>query len=164
TRGYDIIISWPSVLIALVGTLAWVALVRWRLHNKPAALWRGAVLAAGGLITTWRLLVTLWMPVLDYGRSYRVVSAQLATALRDHSRPGECVRALAVGTGQRASFLVFEDSDFSYASACTLILQQTSQQAVREGYAAYSDSATVLWQGRRGADRDELFRLLRVSR
>lgn len=164
TRGYDIIISWPSVFIALVGTLAWVALVRWRLHNKPAALWRGTVLSAGGLITTWLLLVTLWMPVLDYVRSYRVVSAQLATALRDHSRPGECVRALAVGTGQRASFLVFEDIDFSYDSACTLILQQTTQQAVREGYAAYSDSATVLWQGRRGADRDELFRLLRVSR
>ena len=164
TRGYDIIISWPSVFIALVGTLAWVALVRWRLHNKPAALWRGTVLSAGGLITTWLLLVTLWMPVLDYVRSYRVVSAQLATALRDHSRPGECVRALAVGTGQRASFLVFEDIDFSYDSACTLILQQTTQQAVHEGYAAYSDSATVLWQGRRGADRDELFRLLRVSR
>ncbi len=164
TRGYDIYISWPSLVIALVGTLAWVGLVRWRLHNKPAALWRGTVLSAGGLITTWLLLVTLWMPVLDYVRSYRGVSAQLASALQRHQEAGECVRALAVGTGQRASFLVFEDIDFSYDSTCTLILQQTSQEAIREGRAAYSDSATVLWQGRRGADRDEMFRLLRISR
>ncbi|NGR07466.1 glycosyltransferase [bacterium SGD-2] len=164
TRGYEIFISWPSVFIALIGTAAWVGLVRWRLHNKPAALWRGTVLSAGGLITTWLLLVTLWMPVLDYVRSYRGVSAQLAAALREHMKPGECVRSLAVGTGQRASFLVFENIDFSYDSACTLILQQTSQKALRDGSAAYSDSATVLWQGRRGADRDEMFRLLRISR
>ncbi len=164
TRGYEIIVSWPSVFIALVGTLAWVGLVRWRVHNKPAALWRGTVLSAGGLITTWLLLVTLWMPVLDYVRSYRHVSAQLALALDNHQAPGECVRAQGVGTGQRASFLVFNHIDFSYASHCTLILQQASQQSVRDGTAAFSDSATVLWQGRRGADRDEMFRLLRVDR
>ena len=164
TRGYEIFISWPAVFIALIGTLAWVALVRWRLHNKPAALWRGTVLSAGGLITTWLLLVTLWMPVLDYVRSYRGVSAELAAALSNYRIADECVRALALGTGQRASFLVFNDIDFSYDSNCTLILQQTSQQAVHDGSAAYSDSATILWQGRRGADRDEMFRLLRVVR
>lgn len=164
TRGYDIFVSWPSVGIALAGTLAWVGLVRWRLHNKPAALWRGTVLSAGGMITTWLLLVTLWMPVLDYVRSYRDVSARLAMVLDTHQAPGDCIRALGVGTGQRASFLVFNHIDFSYDSDCTLILQQTSQEAIRSGSVAYSDSATVLWQGRRSADRDEMFRLLRVQR
>ena len=164
TRGYEILVSWPSVMIGLAGTLAWVALVRWRVHNRPAALWRGTVLSAGGLITTWLLLVTLWMPVLDYVRSYRQVSAQLAHALHLYARPRECVRALAVGTGQRASFLIFAGLEFSYDSSCTLILQQTSQEAIRDGRAAFPDAMTVLWQGRRGADRDEMFRLLRVER
>jgi 4-amino-4-deoxy-L-arabinose transferase-like glycosyltransferase len=164
TRGYEIFVSWPSVFIALAGTLAWVALVTWRVHTKPAGLWRGTVLSAGGLITTWLLLVTLWMPVLDYVRSYRGVSAQLAQALAQHTAHGECVRAQGLGTGQRASFLVFNRIDFSYDSQCKLILQQTSQEALMEGNAAYSDSATVLWQGRRAADRDEMFRLLRVER
>ncbi len=163
TRGYDIYVSWPAVIIALLGTLAWVGLVRWRLHNKPAALWRGTVLSAGGLITTWLLLVTLWMPVLDYARSYRQVSGELAAALQQHVQPGECVRALGVGIGQRASFLVFEHIDFSYDSRCTLILQQTSEDAIRDGRAPFSE-ADVLWQGRRPADRDEMFRLLRVNR
>lgn len=164
TRGYDVYVSWPSVGIAAIGTLAWVALVRWRLHNKPAALWRGTVLSAGGLITTWLLLVTLWMPVLDYVRSYRDVSGQLAQALATHQAKGECVRAQGVGSGQRASFLIFNGIDFSYDSECTLVLQQTTQDALHDGSAAFSDSAKVLWQGRRSANRDEMFRLLRIMR
>ena len=163
TRGYDVSISWLAVLVAVLGTLAWIALVRWRLHTKPAGLWRGTVLSAGGLIVTWLLLVTLWMPALDYVRSYRSVSAQLAGALENHRRPGECVRALGVGTGQRASFLVFNGIDFSYNSNCTLILQQTSPEDVENGTAAYSDAERVLWVGKRGADRHEMFRLLRVG-
>jgi len=163
-RGYEIFVSWPAVFIALAGTLAWVGLVHWRLHTKPAALWRGTVLSAGGLITTWLLLVTLWMPVLDYARSYRQVSAELALALEQHARGGECVRALGVGTGQRASFLVFNYIDFSYDSQCSLILQQTTLRAIEDGRVGFSDSAQVLWQGRRPAARDEMFRLLRVER
>src|SRR5690606_23911261 len=114
TRGYDVYISWPAVLVAVLGTLAWLALVRWRLHTKRAGLWRGTVLSAGRLIVIWLLLVTLWMPALDYVRSYGSVSAQLATALSTLARPGECVRAQGVGTGQRASFLVFNGIDFNY--------------------------------------------------
>ena len=164
TRGYEASVSWTAVLIAVAGTLAWVALVRWRLHTKPAALWRGTVLSAGGLIVTWLLLVTLWMPVLDYVRSYRGVSAQLANALQTHKGPTDCVRALGLGTGQRASFLVFDNIDFSYDSACSLMLQQTSVESVAEGLAGYADSARVIWQGKRGADRHELFRLLRIDK
>nr|WP_218940767.1 glycosyltransferase family 39 protein [Allopusillimonas soli] len=164
TRGYVVFISWPAVLIALAGTLAWVALVRWRLHAKPAELWRGTVLSAGGLIVTWLLLVTLWMPALDYVRSYRTVSAQLSQALADHVGPGECVRTHGVGIGQRASFLVFNGINFSYDRDCNLVLQQTSPDKLREGSAAYSDTGKVLWVGKRGPDRHEIFRLLRLRK
>ncbi len=163
TRGYEAFISWPALFIAALGTLAWIALVRWRLHSKPVALWRGTVLSAGGLIVTWLMLVTLWMPVLDYVRSYRTVSGQLAAALQINKKPHECVRALGVGTGQRASFLVFNSINFSYDSGCPLILQQTSPQSLANDTAAFSDSANVIWQGKRGADRHEIFRLLRLE-
>src|SRR3546814_1951601 len=59
------------------------------------------------------LLATLWMPALDYARSYRDVSASLAQALAAEQRPGECVRTLHLGVGQRASFLVFNGLEFS---------------------------------------------------
>src|SRR3546814_15438610 len=93
------------------------------------------------------------MPSLDYVRSYRSVSAQLATALSTLKKPGECVRAQGVGTGQRASFLVFNGIDFTYDPGCSLIVQQTSPQSVADGTAAYSGAATVLWVGKRGADQ-----------
>ena len=163
TRGYEAFVSWPAVAIALLGTLSWIAIVYWRLHTKPAALWRGTVLSACGIVLTWLLLVTLWLPALDYVRSYREVSGHLAEALQTHQRPGECVRGLALGTGQRASFLVFNDLRFSYSADCSLVLQQTSPEAVQSGAADYTPHARVLWEGKRGADRREIFRLLRIE-
>ncbi len=163
TTGYEAYISWPAVLIAALGTLGWIALVRWRLQTKPAALWRGTVLSAGGITTTWLLLVTLWMPALDYVRSYRPVSAQLLQALQQHKKPGDCVRAIGLGIGQRASFLVFNNINFSFDASCTLVLQQVAPRSLEQGSAPYSDQANVLWQGKRGAERRELFRLLRIA-
>jgi predicted MFS family arabinose efflux permease len=125
-------------------------------------LWRGTVLSACGITLTWLLLVTLWMPALDYVRSYRAVSAQLSTTLKTLTQPQDCVRAAALGIGQRASFYVFNGIDFSYNPKCKLVLQQTSPQSVEAGTAGF-DGAQILWEGKRGADRREMFRLLRVN-
>ncbi|MFY0475866.1 ArnT family glycosyltransferase [Achromobacter marplatensis] len=163
TTGYEPVISWTAFTLAVIFTVAWIALVVWRLRVRPQALWRGTVLSAGGLTVTWILLVLLWQPAVDYARSYRTVSGQLAQALEQNVRPGECVRGLSLGSGQRASFLIFNNLTFTFDAKCTLILQQTSNQSLRDNTAAYSDGADVLWQGGRRADRQEVFRLLRVG-
>ncbi len=163
TQGYNAYISWPEVAIALAGTVAWIVMVHWRLSTKPAALWRGTVLSAGGIITTWLLLVTLWMPALDYVRSYRPVSAQLAQAIATHKQPNECVRSMSLGTGQRASFLVFDNLNFSFSASCPLILHQTTPDTANDLIPGLDGNVTVLWEGKRGAERREIFRLLRVS-
>jgi len=159
TAGFEAVIVWPALIIALTGSLAWITLVHWRLTHKPLALWRGTALYAGGLIGTWLLFGTLWMPSLDYARSYRQVSAGLHAALRQHAMPGECVLAQALGLGQRASFYVFNRITFSFASDCPLVLQQTSPRIPRDD----SLGGTVLWEGKRAPDRHEMFRLWRVS-
>jgi len=161
TRGLYIHVAWPATVLAILGTLAWLALVGWRLRSRPAGLWRGTALSAGGLIATWLLLATLWMPALDYARSYRDVSASLAQALRQHQRAGECVRAQDLGSGQRASFYVFEQLEFSFDGRCPLLLQQLDPDELRKGTAARADQP-ALWEGRRGPDRHEMFRLLRL--
>ena len=163
TAGYVAEISWPAVALACLVTLGWVALLIWRLRVRPTALWRGTIMSAAGLAATWILLVLMWQPPVDYARSYRQASHDLAAALREHVRPGECVRGLGLGNGQRASFLTFDDLNFPYDSKCTLILQQTTRGSLKDGTAAYSDGAQVLWQGGRTADRNEIFRLLRVG-
>ncbi len=164
TQGYDTFVSWPVMIIAVLGTLAWIALVRWRLSTHPAGLLRGTVLSAGGLITTWLLLVTLWMPSLDYVRSYRDVSGELAAALKEHRLPGECLRSWGVGSGQRASFLVFDNININFDNRCTLVLEQFSLRDLRDGAAPVPPNAVQLWEGKRGAERHEAFRLLRIAK
>jgi len=164
TTGFTPELSWIALTLALAVTLAWVALVRWRLVTRPAALWRGAVLLAGGLTASWLLLVLLWLPAIDYARSYRTVSGQLAAALQREQGAGQCLRSLSLGKGQRASFLVFDGISFVYDASCPLLLQQTTRSAVRNGTAAYSDDdVAVVWQGARMADRSEMFRLIRLK-
>lgn len=165
TTGYTPHLHWLATLTAIAITVTWGLLVRWRLHTRPQALWRGTVLSASGLVVTWVLLVTLWMPALDYVRSYRAVSAELAQALHKYEKPGECVRTLDLGLGQRASFFVFDNINFSYKPDCPLVLQQTSPQQVRHNEEEFANagSARVLWEGKRGPDRHEMFRLLRVN-
>jgi len=164
TTGFVPEVSWIALALALVVTLAWIALVGWRLRSRPAVLWRGAVLLAGGLTTTWLLLALLWLPAVDYARSYRTVSGQLAEALQQEGTPGECLRSLGLGKGQRAAFRVFDNISFEYGAACPLLLQQTTRSAIRNGTAGYSDAdVDVVWQGARVTDRSELFRLIRLK-
>lgn len=62
--------SATALAFALAATLAWCWLVRWRTGRHRAALWKTLVLPAGGTVLCWMLLMTLWLPLLDYARSY----------------------------------------------------------------------------------------------
>ncbi len=162
TQGFDTHISWVMLTIAVLGTGAWIALVSWRLRTHPPALWRGTVLSAGGLITTWLLLVTLWLPALDYARSYRQVSNELALQL-EQLPESACVVARDVGLGQRASFYAFNQINFSFDKHCNYLLQQTSPKLSTAEQNRFLVPVEELWQGRRGGDRNEMFRLLKIK-
>ena len=56
--------------IALAASAAWLLLVTWRTRRHRAAIWKSLALPAGGSVLGWVLLMTLWLPMLDYGRSY----------------------------------------------------------------------------------------------
>jgi len=62
---------WLSLIAAAVATAAWLWVVRWRTARHRAAIWRSLVLPAGGVVLAWNLTMTLWLPPLDYARSYR---------------------------------------------------------------------------------------------
>ncbi|HNN34997.1 MAG TPA: hypothetical protein PKH18_13325, partial [Ottowia sp.] len=68
--GFEAPFQWPALVAALAGTLAWVALARWRTGRHRTALWKSLVLPAAGATLCWLLLMTLWLPALDYGRSF----------------------------------------------------------------------------------------------
>lgn len=128
---------------ALLATIAWLAIVRWRIVAHPKVLWRSVVLAAGGLILAWTLTATLFLHAIDYSRTYRDVAGGLFTALTDaqkrgapsakraHGHPhskaratgearyagapgGSCVATDGLGLAQRASFAWFAGVRFAH--------------------------------------------------
>jgi hypothetical protein len=90
--------SLTAFAAALAATLAWAWLVRWRTGRHRLVIWKSLVLPAGGAALCWLLLMTLWLPALDYARSYRAVVNGL---LHQIDRPG-CVEEFGLSRGQIA--------------------------------------------------------------
>jgi 4-amino-4-deoxy-L-arabinose transferase-like glycosyltransferase len=94
--GFEPSFSWFAFLIALGATLAWAWLVKWRTGAHRTAIWKSLVLPAGGATLCWLLLMTLWLPLLDYARSYAPVSRQIANLVDKTS----CVEIYGIGSAQ----------------------------------------------------------------
>ena len=88
---FEPVFGLPDLALALLATLAWLWLVRWRSGRHREAVWKSMVLPAGGVALTWLLLMTLWRPLLDHARS----AAPWVDALRPHleALDGDCVAA-----------------------------------------------------------------------
>ena len=98
--GFEPSFSWLTFLIALAATLAWAWLVKWRTGANRSAIWKSLVLPAGGATLSWLLLMTLWLPLLDYARSYAPMSRQIARLVDKNA----CVEIFGVAGAQAAAF------------------------------------------------------------
>lgn len=101
--GFSARFSPLALALAVLGTLAWVALVRWRTGRHQHALWKSLVLPAGGVALCWLLLMTLWLPLLDYARSYRPWTERIAR----HVPAQACVATRGVPMSAIASLEYF---------------------------------------------------------
>ncbi|MBS0495338.1 MAG: hypothetical protein JSS31_15610 [Proteobacteria bacterium] len=88
--------------VALAATLAWCALVAWRTARNRPAIWKSLVLPAGGASLGWLLLMTLWLPMLDYGRSLAPQADQVRAAIADNAG---CVAAYGLSRAQVAALM-----------------------------------------------------------
>jgi hypothetical protein len=86
--------------LAAAGTLAWIFLVRWRSGRNRHPLWKSMVLPAGGVALCWLLLMTLWLPLLDYARSYRPLVERLAAIAPPSAG---CVATVGIAQSQVAA-------------------------------------------------------------
>jgi hypothetical protein len=94
--GFTPSFSLVAVIAALAATLAWAWLVKWRAGRHRAVIWKSLVLPAGGAALCWLLLMTLWMPVLDYARSYAPLVRNVARLI---DTPG-CVEVHGLSQAQ----------------------------------------------------------------
>jgi hypothetical protein len=93
--------SFAPFLIAICATLAWAWLVKWRVGRHRAAIWKSLVLPAGGAALCWLLLMTLWLPLLDFARSYAPLVRRTMIIMQ---RQPLCVEAYGLSRGQIAAF------------------------------------------------------------
>ncbi|MCS6765654.1 MAG: glycosyltransferase family 39 protein [Candidatus Protistobacter heckmanni] len=148
--------SITALVLALLITAAWVLIVHWRLARARKVIWRSVVISAAGTTLTWVLMMTLWLPTINYARTYRDVVSEAAAALPKEYR---CVQAMRMGDAQLASFAYFGQMRFGGPEEnCDLLLRYD-----RQDFGAPTSVSRyhwkLLWEGHRPADRDERFRL-----
>jgi hypothetical protein len=89
--------------VAIAATLVWAWLLQWRVGRHRAAIWKSLVLPAGGAALCWMLLMTLWMPLLNYTQSYNA----MVTHVLEKLEPAGCVETLGLGQAKTAALQVY---------------------------------------------------------
>jgi hypothetical protein len=98
--GFEASFSSLAFVLAVAATFAWAWLVQWRVGRHRAVIWKSLVLPAGGAALCWLLLMSLWMPLLNYAQSY---GALVKRTLSQLDKPG-CIETYRLGQGQVAAF------------------------------------------------------------
>ena len=167
--GFVLQFSMAAFIIASLATLAWASLVKWRAGRHRSALWKSMVLPASGAILCWLLVMTLWLPLLDFGRSY----APLVNKVRSMMGATDCVHYFGLTKAQGAAFQFHgqlklipiatrADKASTEASQCAWLIVDTQALALfhkEVDASAWTQHATV----RRPSDNNEdivLFRAL----
>jgi len=89
-----------AMCVALAATLAWAGLVKWRIGRHRTALWKSMVLPASGATLSWLLVMSLWLPLLDFARSYTAI----VKTVSDVTGPVQCLQYAGISRAQGAAF------------------------------------------------------------
>jgi 4-amino-4-deoxy-L-arabinose transferase-like glycosyltransferase len=157
--GFEGQFDYFSFVIALLITGIWLAIVRWRTSRAPKEIWRCLIISASGTTLMWVLLMTLWLPTINYAKTYRNVANGLSQIMKQHTG---CIDTTNIGLAQLASFDYFTRLPLRDDPSCNLILTHSSAEAKAYG-SLNSKQLELLWEDRRVSDRDERLRLYQVA-
>src|SRR5215468_1344725 len=159
--GFVLPIEPSAVAVALAGSaLWWLASRRRRVTaENSVCVW------AAGLTTFWLVLLTLWLPYLDYGNSYVTTAASMRPAL---PRDTSCVASKGLGESQRAMFDYYAglttrrvESDPGARSCGWLLVQRHAGKP--HPLLPTETNWREVWQGARPGDNRESFHLYRAT-
>jgi 4-amino-4-deoxy-L-arabinose transferase-like glycosyltransferase len=132
--------------VAIGAAIAVTALWIWSLGFRPAlpARW------LAGVTLLWGLAMTLYLPLLDWQKSYREVAASMQEARRNNP---DCVAARDLTEPQRGMFHYYAGIREPAPKDCGLLLVHTPsarQPTPGEGW-------KLVWRGTRPGDEKEFF-------
>lgn len=133
--------------VSIVSTLIWF----WLIVTSPRSPMRGIMHWMAGLTLFWLLIAALWMPWIDYGKTYRPLSASLAKALPARVN---CIANINLPDAILASLDYFDAirtvaQNSAPGKACDWLLVQGEPPP--EAVAGWHET----WAGRRPSDRRE---------
>ena len=151
--GFEPEVHTASFTVAIMATVVWIVVV-WRVGRSMR---RATLNWAAGMTLIWILAMTLWLPWLDSGKSYRSMVAALKQTMPKHYR---CMAGEHLGDGQRAMLYYFGDiiAQRDYKHHCDLRLIQgdrLSRPLLDE------TNWKKIWEGNRKGDKYERYRLYR---
>ena len=137
-----------AFLFALTFTAIWF----WMIITTPRSPMRGVMHWMSGLTLFWLLIASLWMPWIDYGKTFRPLAASLEEALPEKV---DCI----AGTGLQLSFLasldyfqsihVIPQKDEGAKRCSWLLVQGRGHDPVSLATAGWRP----VWEGNRPSDR-----------
>ena len=157
--GYVAIFNLQDLIIAIVITGLWFWVVKWRVSRSQKVIWRCLVISASGTTLMWVLLMTLWLPTIDFAKTYRPVAQRLMLAL---PRDVQCINSTYLGDAQLASFVYFTKLPLQDNPLCNYQLTHSTAEA-KAAAKINRQQLTLIWEDRRASDRDERLRLYRVK-
>jgi 4-amino-4-deoxy-L-arabinose transferase-like glycosyltransferase len=162
SSGYLPPLDWARVLIAAAATGFWLALVVWRVRQPSAPLWRGAALAATGLVTLWVAFTALFLNAVDHRRSFASVARAVAAEIARSGKSDDCVLAHHLRLSHRAVFAFHGGIRFAAGNDrnCTFALHRDVVSSLLDDNLPPGQWAQI-WQGHRPGRSDELIRLYR---
>ena len=140
---------WWPFLIALSFTILWVLLV-WRVGRS---IRRSVINWATGVTLLWVLCMTLWLPWLDFNKSYRTMVTSLVEALPPQH---DCIASRYLGDGQKAMLHYFGNilTKPGGELGCNLLLTQGNLSRYDQQQGGWK---TVWTGGRRGQKSDRYY-------
>lgn len=143
---------------ALLLSLIWF----WMIATSPKSPMRGIMHWMAGLTLFWVLVATLWMPWINYGKTYRSVSAGLAKTIPAHAN---CIANANLSDAVLSSLDYFNGirtipmSSAAAKNCHWLVMHGEPRDPAKMANAGWRK----IWEGNRPSDRrsSERFRLYR---
>lgn len=127
------------------------------------------VLSTGGVILLWLLMMTLWIPRIDYAKSFKSLGESITQAVNNHQATAgsQCVADYNLGYAQRATLQYHakagfvRSAQFKEVAECEfLLLQDDKRQNLKikvDFESKTSEHWKLIWTGNRNSDRHEFF-------
>ncbi|PKO84313.1 MAG: hypothetical protein CVU17_03965 [Betaproteobacteria bacterium HGW-Betaproteobacteria-11] len=141
-----------TLVLSITVTVGWIVILLRTPRSPSRPILRWSI----GLTTVWVLVAMLWLPWIDYGKSYRSVSADFHRALGG-SR--DCIARRNLGPAQRASLDYFDGIrtvSGTAARECSYLIVQTTAEAGKD-----LPGWRLVMQTTRPGDKSERLRLYR---